>query len=58
MSGRAFGFILARRGLSAFRIVKMARKTRLMTWNGKDVPAEFGDLPRVPSVASGAPPEE
>ena len=44
MSGRALGFILARRGLSAFRIVKMARKTRLMTWNGKDLPAEFGDL--------------
>jgi hypothetical protein len=23
----------------------MARKTRRMTWNGKDLPAEFGDLP-------------
>jgi hypothetical protein len=23
----------------------MARKTRLMTWNGTDLPAEFRDLP-------------
>jgi len=45
MSGRALGSILARRGLSAFRIVKMARKIRRLTWNGKDLPAEFRDLP-------------
>jgi len=44
MSDRALGFILARRGLSAFRIVKMARNTRLVTWNGKDLPPQFLEL--------------
>ncbi len=23
----------------------MSRRTRLVTWNGKDLPPEFGDLP-------------
>jgi hypothetical protein len=27
------------------RIVRMARKPRFATWNGKDLPSEFNDLP-------------
>jgi len=28
----------------------MARKTRFVTWNGKDLPAEFRELPAGPYV--------
>jgi hypothetical protein len=37
----------------------MPRRSRLVTWNGKDLPLEFGDLPPgrylVESVDDGAP---